>query len=297
MPATGSIIKGAQPIEYVEETEFAQEEEDASYQWVGAVTSYTGSPEVVAQTANYLPSANASNKLEQSKNQKVSEAWGAEMTYHPQDTDFIQYFTGDVGGLADEPTPIQIGEQNEDSGEFRRLVGCVGESFELSIQEDELAEITAEFIAADATDWSTTDYIGAGSHATEDTSDILTYDDLGNVQLGGVTLSDYIGGLTVSLDITLVVVKDPDSTRQSHIEAIVPVDREITVSLELTYDDMSMAQDVRDYTAQTLSFEFPEGTSWTIEGVQFPEFPYEFGPDDLVGDSLESDRCSNLTYA
>lgn len=297
MPASGSIIKGAQPIEYVEETTFATAETDATYEWIGAVTQYSGAQEVVAETANYLPSSGASNKLEQSQNQKVSEAWGAEMTYHPQDVDFFQYITGAVDGLSDDVTPIQIGEQNEDSGEYRRILGCVAESFELTIQEDSLAEISASFLAADAEDWSETDYVETGSHATEDTSDILTYDDLGNVTLGGSALDDYISGLTLSIEIDLVVVKDPDSTRASHIEAIVPVDREVTVSLEITYDDMSMASDVRSYTAQDLAFDFPSSTSWTVSDVQFPEFPYEFGPDDLVGDSLESDRCSNLTYA
>jgi len=38
-------------------------------------------------------------------------------------------------------------------------------------------------------------------------------------------------------------------------------------------------------------------TTFTIDGVQFPEMPYEYTADDLVSDSLSSDPASSLSWS
>lgn len=300
MPGVNTV-QGSQPVEYVEETDFATEEPDAAYNWFGLVTSHSVTQGVESENVRYLPADGANDKLETVQNVKVSEAYSAEMTWSLQTLDELSYFTGTTGDTSDDIDSIQIGEQNEDSGEFRRLLGCVGEELTLTIEEDGVVEVTASFVAADATNWSETDYVDtAGSHASANTSEPSTYDDLSSVQLGGSGLGDSIESLTLTISNNLTTVKDPDAGRDTQIAAIVPTSREISVELALTYDDMSMADTVRSYTAENLTFDLDttSGTnSFTVNDVQFPEMPYEFAPDDLVGDTVTSDPATGVLWS
>lgn len=292
-----SVIQGRQPVEYVEESSFGSDESDGTYNWIGAVTSFSVTPGVESTRVQYLPADDATDKLQTHQNVKVSEAYSVDITYHPQDFTFFQYITGSDGGLADSLTNIQFGEQDEDNSEYRRIKGAVGEELSITISEDEVAEVEASFIAADVNDWAGSDYVGTGSHASEDTSEPYTYDDLGTVNLGGSALDGSVSSLTLTISNDLTVVKDPDASPASHIAAIVPTSREITAELDLTYNNMNMAQTVRNYTKQDLTFNFPSSTSWTVSDTAYPEFPYEFTPEDLVGDTVTSDPATNLTWS
>lgn len=294
------VIQGAQPVEYIEESTFATAEGATStWNWFGIVNSWSATQGLETETVSYLPEAGASNKLEKKMNVATSEMWEGELTYHPQGFDLLQYFTGSVGGTADTPTTIQIGEMDENNGEYRRLLGCHGEEWSFSVEEDSVAECSASFTIADGEDWTTTDYVdttNGGSHAPEDATEPFSYDDLGNVTLGGASIDDAIEGIEFSVSNDLAIVKDPDAGRGSHIEAIVPTTREITVDLTLTYSSFNMASTVRSYTPQDLQFDVGS-TTFTIQGVQFPEFPYEMSPEDLVGDTVSSDPCAGISWS
>lgn len=293
-----TIVQGAQPVEYVEEATFGQPETETAWNWFGLVTSHDVTQEVEAETVTYLPPTGVANKLEQKKNVKVSEAYSGDLTYHPQGGfNVLQLFTGADGTTSSEIPSWQIGEQNEEQGEYRRILGVVGEDWELSVSEDSIAEVSTSWMAADAEDWSTTDYTGAGgTHATENTAEPLTYDDLTSVQLGGAELNDAVEELTLSISNDLEVVKDFNSDFGTHVHAIEITDREVTVELTLTYADFNLAQTVRSYTPQDLTFTFG-GYNFTVPDVQFPEFPYEMSPEDLVGDSVGSDPATGVTWA
>ncbi len=302
--AGDNVIQGAQPVEYVEESTFATEEVDGDYNWFGIVNSWSATQGVNSESITYLPEYGASNKLEKRSNVKLSEMWEGEVTYHPQDMDMLQYFTGSDGGTSDSVTSIQVGEVNEsgDTDEYRRLMGGVGEEFSLTVSEDSVAEVSGSFTFADGTDWSTDDYIdtdsgdsNSGSHATEDTTEPLSYKDLGNVTYGGSALPGAVEEITLNVSNSLAVVKDADANRDSKIASIVPTDREITLDVSLTYDGFDMAQEVRSYTPKDFTFDLGS-YSFTVSGVQFPEFPYEFTADDLVSDSISSDPADSLTW-
>lgn len=292
-------IAGAQPAEWIAETDYATQE-DGDYNWFGIVTSFDSQDEVETESATYLPEFGAANKLDKNINIKQSEIWEASVTYHPQNFEMLQYFTGEQGGTSDDVTPIQIGVVNEsaDPSTFRSLLGGVGEEITVSVDENSTAEIDASYQFADATDFTGTDYVDTGSHAVEDTTEPFAYKDLGNVTYGGTDIDGAVEGIEFTISNELVVVRDPSlsTTRDSLVYAIVVVDREITVDLTLTYESFDLAQDVRAYQAQDLVFDIGD-TTFTITGVQFPEFPYELTPDDLIGDTVSSDRASGITWA
>lgn len=297
-----SVLQGAQPVEYVEETTFNTEEADASWNWIGLVQSFSPSIMIEEEMISYLPDGATGLNLEQWTAEKVSEMHEVDISYVPQpgkEFEFLQYFTGAAGGTSASLTPLQLGYTDKDNGEYQRLFGCVGEEWSMTISEDSVAEVDCSFVCASTEDPQTTDYVGTGSHSTEDTSGALTYDDLSNITWGGSSLNHAIESLTLTVSNDLEVVKDPDQgDADSHVAAIVPVNREITVELTLTYQDLSMAQEVRSFNLKDFSFDVAttNTTTFTVNDQAFPEFPFEFGPEDLVSDSVESVPGSGLTY-
>lgn len=295
--AGDTVLRGSQPVEYVEESSFASQEADASWQWFGLVDSWSVDQGVESESLTYLPEHGASNKLEKRVNVKHREMYEGDISLNPQ-TDFslLKYWTGTAGGTNDDPPTIQVGEVEEENGEYRRLMGGMGSDVTLSMGEDEAGEISGNFIFADETGWGTSDYVGAGSHATEDTSEPFKWDDVSNVQWGGSSLDGCVESIEVSISNDVAEVRDPDKTRPTQLCALVPVDREITVDITLTYDSFNMLSNIRSYTKQDFTFDI-DTTSFTISDVQFPELPYEYASDDLVSDSISSDPASGISWS
>lgn len=294
-----SVVRGAQPVEWTTESTFATAESDsATYNWFGLGTSWNPTQGVNQETIDYLPEFGAANKLSKKMNVKHSEMWEADLTYHPQDFNLLQYFTGTTGGTSDTLSSIQVGHIDEDNSEFQRFLGGVGEEITFSVDEDGSFEADASFMFADGTDWSGTDYVSTangGAHAAEDTSEPFKYSDVANVTYGGAALDGALESLEFTVSNDLAIVKDPSSGNSSLITSIVPVDREITVDLTLTYENMNLASTVRSYTPQDLVFDV-DATTFTIHDVQFPEFPFEFTATDLISDSISSDPAADITW-
>lgn len=292
------IIAGAQPVEWIEETSFATAEEDADWEWFGVGTSWSAAESIESESVSYLPEYGASNKLEKRMNIAHHEMWEGEITYHPQNFDLLKFFTGEDGGTSDDPPTIQVGEVNEsaDPEEFRRILGGLGQDFSASVDEGGTWEVTGDFIFADGESWSDSDYTGTeGSHAAEDTSEPFKYGDLSNVQYGSEPLDGAVEGLEFNVSTEVAIVRDPDEARDTLIAALIPVDREVTVDVTLTYDSFDMGDEVRAYERKDFTFDI--GTySFTIEGVQFPEMPYEFTADDLISDTVSSDPAASISW-
>lgn len=296
--AGDTVIQGAQPVEWVEETTFATDEADAAWNWFGIGTSWSVDQGIEEESITYLPEYGASNKLEKRVNVKLRELYNGEITYNPQNFDLLQYFTGASGGTGDDPSTLQIGEVNESlsTTEHRRLKGGIGEEVTLSVEEDGVAEISGSFIFADANDWSTSEYIGGGSHATEDTSEPLSFDDLSNVQWGGTDMDGAVESVELSISNDIAEVRDSNQSRGTQIAALIPVDREITVDISLTYDSFDMLSDIRSYNAKDLTFDLGT-TTFTVSNVKFPEQPYEFTADDLVSDTVSSAPATDISWS
>lgn len=289
------------PVEYVEESTYAtQDDGTSSWNWFGIGTSWSATQGANTESIRYLPQYGSTNKLSKRVNIKQSEMWEGEITYHPQNFDLLKFFTGSDGGTSDTVPSIQIGEINEDAStdEFRNLMGGVGSEFALTIDEDSTAEVSGSFTFADGTDWTTSDYVddtSGGSHATEDSTEPFAYKDLSNITYGGTDLSGAVSSIELSVSNDLATVKDPEAGRDSLIAALVPTNREITLSVELTYDGFDLAQEVRSYTPKDFAFDLGT-TTFTVNDVRFPEFSYELSPEDLVGDSIDSDPATDLSW-
>lgn len=136
---------------------------------------------------------------------------------------------------------------------------------------------------------------GSGNHATEDTTEPWSYDNLSDVTWGGEPMDGSVQSVELTISNEIAEVRDPNVSRDTQLASLVPVDREITVDVDFTYDSFDVLQDVRSYTPK--DFKFTVGnTTFTVGDVRFPEAPYEFTADDLVADSLSSDPASSITW-
>ncbi|AGK61511.1 hypothetical protein Asulf_01533 [Archaeoglobus sulfaticallidus PM70-1] len=288
-------------VEYVEESEFGTFPTDPAMQWIGLVDIVKPVIKPKTETKRYLAANASTNRLEKLMNVKVGEEIGLELEYYPQSLPgFLQYFIGSATGLADDLASVSVGIIHKGSGEYMTLSGLVGEEVTLEIPEDGVVKVSARLVGADATDPSTSDYIGLGSHAAEDSTEPLTWEDVSNVQMnygaGFVSVEDYVSSIEIRVRNELKVIKDIGDTKASRIVAIKPVSREVTLGLEMNYDDLDMLLKVRSLTE--LGFKFTiGGKTFTLSGVKFPELPTEFSPDDLVGDKITSLPVTGLTIA
>jgi hypothetical protein len=161
--------------------------------------------------------------------------------------------------------------------------------------------VTAETITVDGetdgsgTDSSTADVDSSGTHATEDTTEPWSYDNLSDVTWGGDPMDGSVQSVELSISNEIAEVRDPNVDRGTQLASLVPVDREITVDVDFTYDSFDVLQDVRSYTAKDFKFTIGN-TTFTVGDVRFPTAPYEYTADDLVADSLSSDPASSITW-
>ncbi len=296
------VIIGSQPIEWHEEDEFAVElGDDTSWNWFGISTSYSVDQGVESESITYLPEYGADNKLEKRTNVKLREMWSADISYHPQNFDLLQYWTGEDGGTSDDVDTLQFGEINEsaDPEEFRRLLGGVGDEFSISVEEDGVVEADGSLIFADSTEFETEDYVddgAGGAHADEDATEPWTYDDLSNVQYDGTDMGGAVESVELTISNDIAEVRDTNVERGTQLSSLIPVDREITVDVQLTYDGFDMLDEVRAYEEGDFEFTIAD-TTFVVGGVKFPEMPYEYTADDLVSDSLSSDPASSVTWS
>lgn len=142
---------------------------------------------------------------------------------------------------------------------------------------------------------STVDVDSSGTHATEDTTEPWSYDNLSDVTWGGDPMDGSVQSVELSISNEIAEVRDPNVNRGTQLASLVPVDREITVDVDFTYDSFDVLQDVRSYTAKDFKFTIGN-TTFTVGDVRFPEAPYEYTADDLVADSLSSDPASSVTW-
>lgn len=263
--------RGNQPIEFVEEPSLAQEVQDPNMQWFGMMNMAEVTHDLpINQIEDYV--GRMASSLESYVNVEEEEYISITLRGAPQNLDIIDYFAGGTGYTTDTIIPIQIGERNEETGEYRRLLGCVGEKLTFTFEQDSVAEVVAQFRVCEATPWTNTDYIGSGSHAEVTPSEPFTFDDLSNVRYGGVEITDAIQRLEITMQNELLVHTDVNSSLSTDISAIRWDRRKISCTLDVTYSDMGLIERARQRDEQDLNFRVAGG-EFSIGNVMLEQAP------------------------
>ncbi len=294
-------------VEYIKETTFGTPPTNPTMQWIGIVTDakFTDKPKSFS-TRYFTDAAYTDPKSAAYKHIKTVMEAGVEIEYVPQDIldGFLGFALGSdttCTGLVDGIKSVTIGAII--TGGTKKYVvykGCVVDEFTLTIPEDDVLMCSAKFTAADAAAPSATNYKGTGSNATESTDDMLTCNDISDIKLStdnGKTwanATDIVREIELSISNKNVYLKDLASTNSTHIAGVVNVGKDVKLGLELYYDDLDLLTQVRALTQCGFKFTCDSKT-FTLTGVQFPEYPLDVKPDEVIGDKLESLQVTGLT--
>ena len=295
-------------VEYVKETTFGTMPNNPTMAWIGIVTDakFTDKPKSFS-TRYFTDAAYTNPKSAAYKHIKTVMEAGIEIEYVPQDilSGFIGFALGGDAttctGLADGINSVSIGTII--TGGTKKYVvynGCVVDEFTLTIPEDDVLKCSAKLTAANAAAPSSTNYKGTGSNATESTDAMLTCDDISTIQLSKdngsswADAKDIVREIELSISNKNVYLKDLASTNSTHIAGVVNVGKDVKLGLELYYDNLDLLTQVRALTQCGFKFTIDNKT-FTFTGVQFPEYPLDVKPDEVIGDKIESLQITGLS--
>jgi len=296
-------------VEYIKETSFGTMPTNPEMEWIGIVTDakFTDKPKSFS-TRYFTDAAYTEPKSAAYKHIKTVMEAGVEIEYVPQGIldGFLGFALGgdtSCTGLEDGIKSVTIGAIiTGGTNKYVVYEGCVVDEFTLTIPEDDVLKCSAKFTAADAAAPSTTDYTGTGSNATASTDDMLTCDDVSDIKLSvdnGTTwanATDIVREIELSISNKNVYLKDLASANSTHIAGVVNVGKDVKLGLELYYDDLDLLTQVQALTQCGFKFTIDDKT-FTLTGVQFPEYPLDVKPDEVIGDKLESLQVTGLTIA
>ena len=296
-------------IEYIKETNFGTLPTNLAMKWIGIVTDAKFTDKPKSFSTRYFTDATYTNpKSAAYKHIKTVMDAGIEIEYVPQGIldGFLGFALGGdttCTGLVDGINSVTIGAIiTGGTNKYVVYKGCVVDEFTLTIPEDDVLKCSAKFTAADASAPGASDYKGTGSHATESSSTPLTCDDVSDVQFSKdngstwASATDIVREIEVTVSNKNVYLKDIDSANSTHIAGVVNTGKDLKLGLELYYDDLSLLTQVRALTKCGFKFKCNNKT-FTFTGVQFPEYPLDVKPDEVIGDKIESLQITGLTIA
>ncbi|MHC1597307.1 MAG: phage tail tube protein [Methermicoccaceae archaeon] len=292
------VVAGNNPVEYVEEATFATTPTNPAMGWMGLVESFTPTVRSVVKDTRYM-AASGDDALEAVLQTKTGQELELAARILPQSLTFwATYVLGGTGGTADTMNSISIGHVLDSitTAAYGMYRGCVAKSAQLTFARDAPATLEISWLAADFDGYSGTDYIGTGSHASASTDAPLLWSDLSALTWGGAVLDPYVQELVISVENQLKPVYDVGATTSTGISTILPVKRDIKVSLTLDLDDADFYDSVRNLTEQDLVATI-DSTDYTIAGVAFPELAAEYKGDDAIEQTIESVPCKSIAIA
>jgi hypothetical protein len=310
-------------IDYVEEATYGTTPANPALSWIGTVYSAKPVVKIKTDSKRFLPSAqNTTTMAYNWRHTKVGTDIGLEIGYVPQTgtfSNFLKYFVGNKGTAlgGDTMTPISVALQHANLPAptgwittqlpWHVFKGCVGTDFTFNAPEDGVIDCKGTFACQELAAPSATDPAGSGSHPAASTAAELTIDDISACQMkysasGALAnCTDAINALSFKISNKIGFSKDIANSTSTRIAGYALNSRTITLDLDLDYFALENATptgmsitDVRSLTAFDFAFTL-DGKTYTFKGLKFPELPYEFGPDDLLGDKVTSLAATDFT--
>jgi len=285
-------IVGTKSIEYVEEATYGTIPPDPTLLWLGLVNPFSPTLKKTFEEVRYLGDAEDTNTLVKMRNLAVGGELGASFTYKPQDWDFIKYITGSATGLGDTIKSISMVQGIEVSDVMNYIVykGAVCSKWELTLPKFGIATVDVDMLIGDVTDPATADPAGIGSHAGEAVGDPFLWKDITELKMDAndpptTAIAHNVGDLKLGITNDIELPKDIDSTMWTSAAGHVVKNRTISVSMEMTWIDLSFYALVKASTKQNLKFTLGSKT-FTIKGLIFPEWDPEMNPDDFFGQEV-----------
>jgi len=300
------VILKSGTAEYVVESTFGTFPTDPAMQWIGLVQSLKAPLKPKYEEYRTLKNSGATNKLEL----EGAEITGGlqpieiELEYLPQDWTFLKYAISSSGGgtPTDDLASLSIGLISSDS-KYAKLSGAKIDSVDVEIPEAGFAKVSMKLIAAHVytttnNPWSSSDYIGLGTHATKNSNVPVSWDDVSNVTLGGAAIpNSALGGIKFSINNNLDPQYDLYSSLATKIGAIEPAKRDFKASLTVKKKTIdAIADKAVGFGANDLVITVG-ATTFTFANARIPEDAVELAPTDLVTLDVDFVGITNMTIA
>jgi hypothetical protein len=316
--------------EFVEETVFGTTPTNPAMLWPGIVTMAKPVQKPKVESKFYLrqdyaatsgAAATSDGVSGARKHFKVGEEAGLELEIVPQAGTLLTIMKYAWGGTVALPTTVSDimkstswamkSQSMTGTNVFNLYKGSVMREITLTIPEDNTVTLKATLDSNEVTS-SSSDYVGSGSHAYESAAAGLTSGSLAQIGSGeyiamrksaasptawssAINLADAVKSLEFRIVNKLTRVKDLQNTTSTRTKGFVCNSRDYVLSMELNYDDISVASadnkfsltDIRSLTPFDIQFAI-DGYKYTLVGVRWPELPYDWGSDDLLADKVTS---------
>lgn len=281
--------------EFIEEASFGTLPSDPDFLGFGGyVNNASIKKTMVPVKIPYLKDEDDTNRLQSTKTQKVSEAFAAVVTMNPIDWSMLPYIlrgaTASTYAIGDTPYDIALGVVVDD--QFEALGGGCWNKYECTIASEAVAEATLEGMFAKSTGISGTDYVtGVGTHADGPSGDAIKFGDLATVlydaattAVNAITIDSVKFGIEYSVD----PVKDIGSANNSNTAGWAFGQRNISLELSMTLEDMTVAPDILDGAAHTFSFAVG-GKTLTFSNIMWEgDWEEELDPEDVIAMPLSA---------
>jgi hypothetical protein len=289
-------------VEYVEETTEGTMPTDPTMQWVGLVKTVEFGMELDYKTLKYLPASGETNKLGSLLNEKIAEKpVEVKLTFQEQDIQgfWAKYGLGGTGGTNDSISSISIGMIIDVGGTKNYIVfkGCRCKDVEFKIPTRGVNEVTMTFSSIDNTGFSVTDYIGLGSHATENTTAPLKGSDFTSLTYGGVAFSENVESLSIKASYELEPVQGVNAGTTSGYKAQAIKERTLTAEVVADLAGVSMLNTVKNFASGSSLVATIAGKTLTMANVKFPSFGASLSPTEKVSHTFTSAPIESLTIA
>lgn len=187
--------------------------------------------------------------------------------------------------------PVSIGLVA--GSEYCVLRGGVLESAVLEFKDNKTSGVlTLTYTGVEKSDWSTTDYIGTGSHSTVPTDAIYTMASITGFMYDGVapSASDiYLESLKISITNNIEPVFDLSASAASKIGDFAFMSRSMVLEMGMSMIGMGVHDDLLDGTDHQIDFTLGS-KDFTFSGLYWINAPsVKLGPAAKVGMTLTSD--------
>jgi len=281
--------------EFIEEASFGTTPTDPTFVGFGGyVNNIAVKKTMTPAKIPYLKCDTEGDRLQSTYTQKVSEAFAATITMNPTDWTVLPYILcaadSSTYAIGDNIFNIAMGTIVGDQYEI--LNGGCFNRYECTIASESVAEATLEAMFATASGFSATDYVdGTGSHAACPSGDAIKFGDLSSVSYdSGDTTSNgmTIDSLTFGIEYEATPIKDAGSSYDSNTAAWSFGQRNISLTLNMTLDDLTVAPDILDGAGHT--FEFAAGgKTFTFSDIKWDgDWDETLDPDDVIAMPLSA---------
>lgn len=248
---------------------------------------------IITDKFAYLKGASGTNRLQATKTQKTSEAFEASIEIRHTDWSILPYIlcapSVDTYAIGDTVHDVALGVRLGD--QYEKLVGGCFNKYEIALEPEKVGVATLSAMFAGRVPFSASDYIGTGSHATDPSGDAVKFEDLTGIQYDSAAFSAKsasLESLKFGIEYPVKAIKDISSLLASKIGAWAFGQRNISLELGLSLDDVDLAADMLGGTAHTFTFEGLSKTFTFSNIIWEGDWEESLDADDIVGMTLKA---------